>query len=136
WSNTTRPTNYSFTFVDVADLDGNGTREVIGGTSGFLYIYDYPFTVDPWRFTIGSQSNNGTGLVVDEYAGRKKIAVLTANGSLYIFDGPTRTLENVVQQSGGTLLSPRRPAGLIIGDNTGFGRFLRHLETMDYGEEF
>jgi hypothetical protein len=50
WTNTTRPDGSPFVFVEVADLDGNGTREIIAGNTVahtgsegvYVYIYDYP----------------------------------------------------------------------------------------------
>src|SRR5438067_13813976 len=92
WTNPTRPAGSPFSFVDVADLDGNGTSEIIAGnsvyTSGsegvFVYIFDYPSTSTPWRSVKMAGSNSMTGLVVADLDGNgsKDIAALVSNGDL------------------------------------------------------
>jgi hypothetical protein len=138
WSNTTRPTGSPFNFVEVADLDGNGTPEIIAGNtvadSGsqgvYVYIYDYPSGVNPWRsVNLASGFNAVNGLIVQDLDGNgsKEIAALVSTGDLYTFDGPTRQLRNLRQNTGGTLLSSRpSPSGLILGDNAGVGHFLQY----------
>src|SRR5205814_891132 len=50
WTNSTRVSGSPFNFVEVADLDGNGTKKIIGGntvattgsTGVYVYVYDYP----------------------------------------------------------------------------------------------
>jgi hypothetical protein len=138
WTNATGPSARMFTKVEVADLDGNGTSEIIGGTEANsvtpLYIFDYPSTINPW---ISNLTGTATGLVVEDIDGNggKEFAVLVANGDLYTFDGPTRQLESLVPQTGGKILSRRRPAGLIKGDVAGVGHFL-HYANHSYTESF
>jgi hypothetical protein len=145
WSNTTRPSDSPFEFVEAADLDGNGTVKLIAGNSGasgsagvYLYIYDYPSGTNPWRSVImASGFNKVTGLVVDDLDGdgSQEIAALVSTGALYTFDGPTRQLESLVPQSGGTTISRRSPSGLIKGDSAGVGHFLLYSNNT-YTESF
>jgi hypothetical protein len=139
WTNATRPPARMFTKVDVADLDGNGTSEIIGGTEVNsvtpLYIFDYPSTTNPWLSP--SLTGTVTGLVVEDLDGHggKEFAVLVSNGDLYTFDGPTRQLESVLPQTGGKLISRRSPSGLIKGDAAGVGHFLQYSNNS-YTESF
>ncbi len=146
WTNTTRPSGSPFNFVEVVDLDGNGTPEIVAGNTVahtgsegvYVYIYDYPSGTNPWRsVALGSGFTEVTGLVVEDIDGNggKEIAALVANGDLYTFDGATRQLESLVPQTGGTILSRRLPAGLIRGDSAGVGHFLQYSNNV-YTESF
>jgi hypothetical protein len=138
WANTTRPTGSPFNFVEVADLDGNGTPEIIAGNTVadtgsdgvYVYIYDYPSGTNPWRsVNLANGFNAVDGLIVQDLDGNgsKEIAALVSTGDLYTFDGPSRQLRNLRQNTGGTLLSSRpSPSGLILGDNAGVGHFLQY----------
>ena len=146
WSNSAGPSNSSFSFVEVADLDGNGTPEIIAGTAPryqstgrFLYIYDYPSTTNPWRSPqMGTGFDFVSRLVVADLDqdGGKEIAALVSNGDMYTFDGQTHLLESFVPDSGGTIISDRRtPSGLIKGDSAGVGHFLQYSNGI-YTENF
>ncbi|HEV2842065.1 MAG TPA: FG-GAP-like repeat-containing protein [Chthoniobacterales bacterium] len=145
WTNTTRPLSSPFTFVEVADLDGNGTPEIIAGNTVTstgspgvkLYIYDYPSGINPWSSLLATSFREMTGLVVEDLDGdgTREIAALVSTGDLYTFDGLTRELENVVPQSGGRILSRRSPSGLIYGDFPGVGHFFKY-SGQSYAEVF
>ena len=138
WSNTTRPSGSPFNRVAVADLDGNGTQEIIAansvahtGSEGvYVYIYDYPSGIDPWKSVLLAPIfNSVNGLVVQDLDrnGSLEIAALVGTGDLYTFDGPTRELRNLTQDPSYSLLSSQaRPASLIVGDTSGIGHFLRY----------
>src|SRR5882762_2638346 len=75
WTNATRPSGSPFNFVEVADLDGNGTKKIIGGNTVahtgspgvYVYVYDYPSGTNSWRsVNLASGFNAVTGLVVDD----------------------------------------------------------------------
>lgn len=147
WTNPTpRPNGSPFNFVEIADLDGNGTSEIIAGnsvaTTGsdgvFVYIYDYPSTAAPWRSVkLASNFASMKSLVVGDLDGNgsKDIAALISTGDLYTFDGPTRTLKNLKQATSATIITDRRsPAGLILGDSSGVGHFWNYNGT-DYMED-
>src|ERR1043165_3947539 len=74
WINSTRPNASPFNFVDVADLDNNGTRKVFGGTKVtstgapgvYLYMYDYPSGSQSWQsVNLAGGFNKVTGLVTE-----------------------------------------------------------------------
>jgi hypothetical protein len=126
WANATRPSNSPFNFTDVADLDNNGSRKVIGGANGYVFIYDYPSGVQSWQSV--HLPGDATGLLVQDLNGdgNKEIAALVSTGDLYTWDGPTRQLRNLRQGTGGTLMSNGvSPAGLVLGDTSGVGHFLQ-----------
>jgi len=137
WTNATRPSGNPFNFVEVADLDNNGTVKVIAanfvehtGSDGvYVYAYDYPSGTESWRsVNLGSGFGSVTGLIVEDLNGdgNKEIAALVGSGDLYTWDGPSRQLRNLRQGTNGTLLSQRAtPAGLVLGDTFGVGHFLQ-----------
>ena len=147
WTNATRPQGNPFSFVDVADLDNNGTRKIIAanlvehtGSDGvYVYVYDYPSGQQSWRsVNLASDFNAVTGLVVDDLNGdgNKEIAALVSTGDLYTWDAPTRELRNLRQDTNGTLLSNRSSlAGLVLGDMSGVGHFLQWANNA-YTETF
>ena len=138
WTNTTRPSGSPFNKVEVADLDGNGTPEIIGGNSVahtgspgvYLYIFDYPATDNPWlSVNLAPIFNSVNGLVVQDldHNGGKEIAALISTGDLYTFDGRSRELRNLLQNPGSTLLSSQpRPSNLIVGDSAGVAHFQQY----------
>lgn len=136
WMNATLPES-AFSFVDVADLDNNGTRKVIGSAYGYVYVYDYPSGTQSWR-SVNLGQGGVTGLVVEDLDGNgsKEIAALVSTGDLYTWDGPSRQLRNLRQGTNGTLLSNRAsPAGLVLGDTFGVGHFLQ-WDNNSYTETF
>jgi hypothetical protein len=147
WHNTTRPVGSPFTFVEVTDLDADGTPEIIAGNTVehtgsegvYVYIFDYPATDNPWRsVNLASGFNSVTGLVVQDLDenGGKDIAALVGTGDLYTFDGPARELKSLKQQTGGTLIADRHsPSGLILGDTAGVGHFWQYASNS-YSESF
>lgn len=145
WENTTRPSGSPFNFVDVADLDGNGIPEIIAGNTVahtgsegvYVYIYNYPSGSNPSRsVNLASGFSAVTGMIVQDLDGNgtREIAALVSNGDLYTFDGPTRQLRSLVQNTGATLLSSRpNPSTLITADSAGLAHFLKY-NTNGYTE--
>ena len=135
WTNTTRPSS-SFYFADAADLDNSGTRKIIGGTDGYVFIYDYPSGAQSWQSV--NLPGNVMGLLVEDLNldGNKEIAALVSNGDLYTWDGPSRQLRNLRQGTNGSLLSNQSSlAGLVLGDTSGVGHFLQWANNS-YTETF
>jgi FG-GAP-like repeat len=138
WTNATRPIGNPFNFVEVADLDNNGTRKIIAGNTVahtgsegvYIYIYDCPSGTESWRsVNLASGFSSVNGLYVEDLDGNgnKEIAALVSTGDLYTWDGPTRQLRNLRQGTNGAVLSNRAsPAGLVLGDTTGVGHFLQY----------
>ena len=126
WTNASRGEG-AFAFVEVADIDNNGTRKVIGVTGDYVYAYDYPSGAQSWQ-SVNLNSYAAFGLAVEDLDGdgSKEIVALVNTGDLYTWDGPTRQLRNLRQGTNGTVLSNRAtPAGLVLGDNLGVGHFLQ-----------
>jgi hypothetical protein len=138
WTNTNRPTGSPFYRIEVADLDGNGAKEIIGGNTVahtgsdgvYLYIFDYPSGDWSWRSVLLAPIfNTVTGLVVQDLDrnGSLDIAALVSTGDLYTFDGATRTLQNLIPGTDYTLLSDQpKPPRLLAGDSSGTAHFLRY----------
>lgn len=147
WTNATRPSGSPFNCVEVADLDNNGTRKIVaandvahtGSPGVYVYAYDYPSGVQSWRsVNLASGFSRVTGLIVQDLNGNgnKEIAALVSTGDLYTWDGPSRQLRNLRQNTGGTLLSNRATlSGLILGDGLGVGHFMQY-GTNSYTETF
>ena len=148
WANTTRPEGSPFNFVDLVDINGDNTPELIAGNGVdhtgsegvYVYIYNYPATTNPWRsVNLASGFGGVTGLIVqdlDKIGGAKEIAALVSTGDLYTFNGPSRQLRDLRQATGARLLSNRAtPLGIVAADNNGLGRFLRY-GAEDYTESF
>jgi hypothetical protein len=103
WKNTTRPWGSPFGSVEVADLDGDGIAEILGGNrighSGsegtFIYAYDVQTGAQKWRVPITPVPDfyDVTSLVVSNFgvSGRPKAVVLTRNFGLFVVDGVTKT---------------------------------------------
>jgi hypothetical protein len=137
WTNATRPAGSPFSFVEVADLDNNGALKIIAGNyvedtgseGVYIYAYDYPSGAQSWRsVNLASGFSGVTGLIVEDLNGDsgKEIAALVATGDLYTWDGPSRQLRDLRQDTNGALLSNRAtPAGLVLGDTSGVGHFLQ-----------
>ena len=147
WTNATRPSGSPFNFVEVADLDGNGTRKIIGGntvattgsTGAYVYVYDYPSGAQSWQsVNLASGFSQVSGLIVGDLDGNgsKEIAALVGTGDLYTWDAPTRQLRNLRQATGfTTLANAPSPSSLIGGDGSGFGHFLQYAGNT-YVENF
>ena len=132
WTNSTLPQGSPIKFVEVADLDNNGTLKIIGGNYDafgngvYVYAYDYPSGVQSWQSVNLANSNSVAGLMVQDLDGNgsKEISALTDSGDLYTWDGPTRQLRDLRQATSGTVLSDRATlAGLVLGDTSGVGHF-------------
>lgn len=128
----------SFNYVELADLEDDETPEAIAGsfnvwipTNGsYLQIYDYP-AAEPWRsMNFTNAFDEGViGLKVDDFDGNgtTEIAALVSTGNLYTYDGLSRQLLNSWQDADATALGFRpNPSGLIVGDTTGLGHFLKY----------
>jgi hypothetical protein len=137
WTNATRPTGNPFSFVEVADLDNNGTPKIVAanfvehtGSDGvYVYAYDYPSGTQSWRsINLASGFSSVNGFIVEDLNGdgHKEIAALVSTGDLYTWDGPSRELRNLRQGTNGALLSNRAsPSGLVLADTSGVGHFLQ-----------
>jgi hypothetical protein len=133
WTNATRPDEQAFYGVEVADIDGDGTLEVIGAcgrestgaTGTFIYVYDAATRNEKFHtLQIGPYWSKITGLAVAQLDDDPALefAGLVENGAVYVFDGATRALDATISIAGASM-SAVRPGfglkGLLIGTTTG-----------------
>ena len=128
WRNTTWPVGAPFTAVDVADVDGDGVPEILGGVgyahSGqqgtFIYAYDIVTGAEKWRtpFTL-----NGVvaGLVLGDVDGdgvREMVTFAGTDG--WVFSGATRAAEAQIVGVPASSLTRQATSGLprIIAGRT------------------
>jgi hypothetical protein len=80
----------SFRKVAIADLDGNGTFEIVLGGSQYAHVYAYGGATELWRsFYLGGEVRD---VIVGNSDGNPgtEIHALSSDGNIYVFDGPTR----------------------------------------------
>jgi hypothetical protein len=133
WTNATRPSGQPFYGVEVADIDGDGTLEVLGsggrehtGAAGvFIYAYDAVTHGEKFHtLQIGPYWSKVTGLVVAQLDDDPALefAGLIDGGGVYVFDGVTRTLDAIIDVIAASL-SAIKPGfglkGLLVGTTTG-----------------
>jgi hypothetical protein len=144
WANQVLPPG-EFTSVEVADVDGDGQVEVLGGGSVeedpaagvFIYAYDAVTGAQKWRTQLPDATRPVTRLVVADTDGdgAVEVAGLEAGGNVYIVDGATQLLEAVIQAEGTALTSLATSSGadLLLGDASG-RMSVRHFDGTSYAE--
>jgi len=133
WTNATRPYGQPFYGVEVADIDGDGTLEVLGsggrehtGATGvFIYAYDAVTHGEKFHtLQIGPYWSTVSGLVVAQLDDDPALefAGLIDGGGVYVFDGVTRALDAIIDVVGASM-SAIKPGfglkGLLVGTTTG-----------------
>jgi outer membrane protein assembly factor BamB len=131
WTTQVRADLSEFRSVEVADIDGDGVVEVLGGTSGdfsgaggaFVRVYDATTGAEKEPLALEGSFLAAIDLVVGDTDGdgAVEVAVLELLGSVRIFDGASRALEATIEAQG-TSLSASATAGgldLFVGDETG-----------------
>jgi len=132
WTNTVRPSGVSFTSVEVADIDGDGTLELLAGTRAettgsigeFIYVYDVATRSEKFHtLQMGARYSSISKVVVAqldddpalEFAG-------LIPGGVYVFDGVTRSLDAIINVTGASMAAVRPGfgiKGLLVGTTTG-----------------
>lgn len=124
WSNTTRPSGSPFMAVEAADVDGDGTVEILGGngqefSSGagtFIHAFDLDTGVRRWR-SLHMPGGSVADLEVASTDGDSAVEIVAriSNNSIgddvYVFDGPTHAIE--------ALIDTRATALDIVGQESG-----------------
>ncbi len=123
-----------FLRVEVADLDGNGTSEVVLGGTQYAHVFAYGSTTESWHsFYLGGETVE-LGLGNSDLSPGVEIHVLSQDGNLYVFDGPTRATKAVLQDGGVDRSAMALVAGfpaLLLGDENGH-MFLYLHDGSDY----
>jgi hypothetical protein len=146
WSNATRPTSAPFYCVDAADVDGDGTLEVIGGVGRdstgavgvYLYAYDVATGQEKWRtLQMGPYWSKVTDLAIADADGDGTLEVLgmVAGGNVYVFSGADHSLEALIETQGASLATHQAGTGLqlLIGGSTG-RMSVREFDGAGYAE--
>jgi len=130
WRNATRPSGAPFMAIDVADVDGDGVPEVLGGVGWehtgqqgtFIYAYDIVTGAEKWRtpFTIGGSA---TGIVLGDFDGDGVTEIVTSNGNDgWVFSGATRVAEAQIVGVAASSLTRQATSGLariVVGRTDG-----------------
>ncbi len=132
WENIDRPEGVHFQSVEVADIEGDGTPEVIaGGSRDFsssvevaVYVYDYATGREKWKFNGFNQNSIWVrSLAVLPPApgqGGRDFAAREENGDIYILDGSSHAVRAVFRGSFSSLSRlAHGPGVLLVGDTSG-----------------
>lgn len=131
WTNATRPSSAPFYSVDVADIDGDGDLEVLGGggraSTGaegvYIYAYDVATQAEQWHtLQLGDYWSSVSDLeVADTDAdGDLDFVGLIEGGDVYVFDGASHALDAIVSVDGASLGIHRAGAvQLMVGSTSG-----------------
>jgi hypothetical protein len=105
WTNVPKPGGVIFSSVEVADVDGDGSAEIVGGVKvvaspndgPFLYGFDRLTGAETWRSDL-LPTGEVIGLAVGDSDGDAvpEVHALAADGSLHIFDGDSGAEEAVI----------------------------------------
>lgn len=128
WDYGAYASNPTYISVDAYDIDGDGTLEIIAGTTESaetnIYVYDYNTEAEEWMSAqMGTYWDRAEELAMGDFDGdgQIEIAVMVEDGALYVFanDG---TLEVNIPGNFTALQAGPASAGaqlLYLGDATG-----------------
>ena len=131
WTNVERPDGSPFHSVEVADLDSDGSLEVIAGGGRehtgaegvFVYVFDLATGLREWRtFQLGSYWSHVAAVkVVREGGGHPDLVAMVDDESIYVFDGVTRTPIQIISGTFTVLGDASAPAArsFLAGTTTG-----------------
>lgn len=146
WTNASRPFGAPFHSVEVADVDGDGKLEVIGGggrahtgASGvFIYAYDLATGQEKWRtLQVGTYWSRITGLSITDADNDGSLEVLgtAAEGNVYVFSGADHSLKAIIETRATSLTTHNPGSGvqLLIGESSG-RMSVRQFDGAGYAE--
>jgi hypothetical protein len=112
----------SFREIAVVDLDGTSPLEVVLGSQQYAHVYAFGATTETWRsFYLGGEVRE-LAIGSTDTTPEPEIHALSADGNIYVFDGPTRATEAILQDGGVDRRSVHCLEGipaLITGDVAG-----------------
>ncbi len=109
------------TITSIADLDRDGTLDIIVGQGTSLYAYNYRGTVldnFPFKVSDGGSIVGSPSIVGITNSSSKAIIFGTSNGHLYAIDSEGKILNGFPLQTGGILSSPAISAGYLVVAST------------------
>ena len=146
WTNATRPYGAPFHSVDVADVDGDGSVEVVGGVGRehtgavgtYVYVYDVATSQEEWKgaFPLTWDAVSELAIADLDGDGGLEIAGMIEGGDVYVFDGATRQHDAVIQADATSLSIVPRAAGpplLALGSGSGAAS-IRAFDGIGYPE--
>jgi hypothetical protein len=130
WTNATFPPGGPFGTAEAADVDGDGQLEIVAAMSGrtsadegvVLFVYDYATRAEEWHSAdVGYASQAGLEIADVDADGALEMIVVNEYDKLYIYDGPTKTLEAAIPIVGTGLAVDRSttPPTIVVGTQTG-----------------
>ncbi len=133
FSNQSHPLFGMFDAADVADLDGNGSLEVVASTrslSSNVWVYEFLSGAVSWQSPPNEMLDNPTDvqLVDANGSGGPEIIALCSDGDLRIYDGATKDLEARLNGPFAAMNIRPRPGlapEIWVGDATGKVRSFR-----------
>ena len=107
WINSTQPDGAPFYSAAAGDIDGDGYLEIVAGSGRahtgaagvFIYVYDYNTGDEEWHsLQMGDYWDEITGLALGDVDqdGSDEIIGMVDSGDVYIFDGPSKVLEDIL----------------------------------------
>jgi VCBS repeat protein len=133
WSNNIKVNGSYFLAVDAADLDGDGTVEIIGGSGKVtsisegnrVYVYDFATGDELWHsIQMGAYPEQVTDLAIADFDGdgELEIAGLIDTSDVYVYAADS-TLESIIRGEFKSLRTGPMVSGLrntlLLGDTTG-----------------
>ncbi len=91
--------NYGSTFypIEVCDVDNDGQMEVIGGNNGTVYVFNGADGTEEWHsINLGSKRVYGLRVIDVDADGRNEIIAGIEDGTIWIFDGVTKSLDGQI----------------------------------------
>ena len=131
WANSVRPYGEAFHSVEVADLDGNGTIEVIGGsgkehtgaTGTYVHVYDAVSGSEVYKVPVQVSWEPLTALAIADFDGdgHLEVAALADGKGVYMFDGVSRGYDAIIEDTVTSLgkLSTGNLPIMLLGTSTG-----------------
>jgi hypothetical protein len=145
WTNQVRADLDEFNSVEVADIDGDGEVEVLGGGNGdfsgeggtFVHVYDSVTGAEKAPLRLEGQFLGAIDLVVRDTDGdgAVEVAALELLGGVHVFDGASRALETTIEGQGWSLDAAESAGGvdLLVGDESG-RMSIRRFDGSTYAE--
>lgn len=124
-------------YVDAADIDNDGQMEIVAGTNGYIYVYNFATGAEEWHSLFMRGAVTALGIADVNQDGTKEVVGMVSNDDVYIFDGTSKLLEDIlpgpftamrVQHVGGLL-------SIALGNGSGDLKLYRY-SSGDYSQVY